>query len=142
MLQKEQVAVRLGVAFGILLVLTIAVGWLALGQMDRNSDRLQQIQAKDWNMLILTQEALRYSNANSRITVQMFLLENNEQVPGLLLTRAANTRKIGELLDRIEGECDTEEEKRLLAAFERPGSPMWRTIRGPCICCWTKETAP
>ena len=118
MLKSHQIVVRLGMSFSALLAILIAVGWIAVHQMDRDNARLAELQGKDWTTLTLTQEALRYSSANSRITMQLFLLEDEDQIKALVTTRVENSKRIGELLDKVEEFCDTDEEKKLLAAIQ------------------------
>jgi diguanylate cyclase (GGDEF)-like protein/PAS domain S-box-containing protein len=117
LLKSHQIAVRLGISFTVLLAILIAVGWMGLHQMDRDNARLAESQGKDWTTLTLTQEALRYSSANSRITMQLFLLKDEDQIKALETTRVENSKRIGELLDKVEEFCDADEEKKLLAAI-------------------------
>jgi PAS domain S-box-containing protein len=123
LLKSRQIAVRLGISFSALLAILIAVGWMGLNQMEREKANLEEIQGKDWAQLTLAQEALRYSGANSRITMQLFLLQDEEQIKAMLITRAENTKKIGELLDKVEELCDTDEEKKLVTAIKASRQP-------------------
>jgi two-component system sensor histidine kinase/response regulator len=115
LLKIRQIVLRLGISFSILLLVLIAVGWLGLHQMDRNNARLAEIQGKDWDTLTLAQEALRYSSINSRITLQLFLPQDESQIRALLAVRAENSNKIGEILEKIEPLCDSAQEINLLA---------------------------
>ena len=123
MLKSRQIALRLGISFTALLATLMAVGWTGLVQMDRDSARLAEIQGRDWSTLTHAQEALRYSNANSRITMQLFLLHDEEQIKALLTTRTENSKRIGELLEELESLCDVTEEKQLLAAIKAARQP-------------------
>jgi diguanylate cyclase (GGDEF)-like protein/PAS domain S-box-containing protein len=116
--KSHQIAVRLGISFSALLVILIAVGWMGLHQMDLDNARLAELQGKDWTTLRLTEEAARYSNSNSRITMQLFLLDDEEQIKALEATRAENSKKISELLEQVEESCDSDEERKLLAAIQ------------------------
>ena len=123
MLKSRQIAIRLGISFSALLAALMAVGWTGLVQMDRDSARLAEIQGRDWSTLTHAQDALRYSNANSRITMQLFLLHDEEQIKALLATRAQNSKRIGELLEELEELCDVSEEKQLLASIKAARQP-------------------
>ena len=101
-----------------MLAILIAVGWMGQDQMGRDNAKLAKLEGEDWAVLTLTQEALRYSSANSRITMQVFLLQDEEQIKALLITRAENSKKIGELLDKIEELSDEDDERKLLAAVK------------------------
>ena len=118
MLKSHQIAVRLGISFSALLATLIAVGWLFLHQMDRDNARLAEIQGKNWTTLTMTQEALRYSGTNSRITMQLFLLQDEDQIKALLTTRAENSKRIETLLGKVEESCHADDEKKLIAAIK------------------------
>ncbi len=99
MLKSRQIAVRLGISFGALLAILIAVGWMGMHQIERDNAHLEEIQGKDWTQLTLAQEALRYSSANSCITMQLFLLQDEEQIKALLISRREhqeNRRALGQ----------------------------------------------
>lgn len=115
MLKSHQIAFRLGISFGLLLAVLIAIGWMGLRQIDRDNARLEELQGRDWKTLTLAQDALRYSNANNRITMQLFLLHDATQINDLLAARAENSKKIGEILEGLEPLCDSDTEKKLLA---------------------------
>lgn len=123
LLKSRQIAVRLGISFSALLAILIAVGWMGMHQMARDNAKLEEIQGRDWTMLIVAQEALRYSSANSRITMQVFLLRDEEQIKPLLVTCAENTKIIGELLDKIEALSNTDDEKKLIAVIKARRQP-------------------
>ena len=142
LLKIRQIAFRLGISFGILLLVLIAVGWLGLHQMDRNNARLAEIQGKDWDRLRLAQEALRYSSINSRITLQLFLPQDEAQIHALQAARAENSRKIGNLLEKIEPLCDTPEETKLLADIKANRRPYVESYtRAPHLLLDEKNVA-
>jgi len=118
-----QVTVCLGLAFSILATLLIAVGDMGLRRMDRINADLQNMMGRQSAKLRLSLEAVIYSNRNSRITMQIFLLNNREQINSLLVARAENTKRISSLVADLESRCESEEEKRLLAAIEDARSP-------------------
>ena len=154
MLKSRQIAVRLGIAFSAVLAILIAVGWMGMHQMARDNAKLEEIQGRDWTMLIVAQEALRYSSANSRITMQLFLLQDEEQIRALLVTRAENTKIIGELLDKIEALSNTDDEKKLIAVIKARRQPYVESYKralhllldekkfGQAVQIMTQETTP
>jgi PAS domain S-box-containing protein len=122
-LASGQVAVRLGLAFSLLVGLLIAVGDLGLRRMDQINADLQDIMGSQWTKLRLSREAVTYSNRNSRITMQVFLLEDGEQVDSLLATRAENSQRISTLVVELESLCKSEEERRRLRAIKDARGP-------------------
>ena len=78
---------------------------------------------KRWAKLQLVREALSCSSRNSRITMEIFLLNDKRLIDPLLANRANNTQKISELAATIEGQCDSEQEQQLLAAVNNSRAP-------------------
>jgi PAS domain S-box-containing protein len=110
----RQAVIRLGLAFSLLIALLVTVGNLGLRRMDRINADLQDIMGKQWAKLRLSREAATYSNRNSRITLQIFLLKDTEQIDSLLAARLDNTNRISRLVSELDNLCTSEEEKRSL----------------------------
>src|SRR5664279_3121798 len=79
---------------------------------DRRSDKLQ-----------LVREALTLSNRNSRITMEIFLVQDRELTGRLSADRSENTKKISGLVAKIASRCESEKEKHLLTAVEETRGP-------------------
>jgi signal transduction histidine kinase len=117
-LSSKQIAFRLGLAFSLLVALLVAIGDLWLHGMDRINADLQNIMSKEWKKLSLSREAATLSNRNSRITMELFLIQDQKKIDSLLETRAENTQQISVLLADLHGLCESNEEKRLLGVIE------------------------
>ncbi len=78
----------------------------------RRSDKLQ-----------LSREALRLSNRNSRITMEIFLVQDRAQTNLLLARRAENTKKITALVAEITSRCESAEERQRLSAVGATRKP-------------------
>ena len=76
-----------------------------------------------WPKLQLARQALSYSSQNSRITMEIFLLNEKRLIAPLLATRANTTQMISELVAKLEGLCHSEQEKQLLAAVNSARTP-------------------
>jgi PAS domain-containing protein len=111
-------AFRLGLAFGLLIAILMVVGGLGLRRMDQVNADLQDITGRQWTKLRLSQEAVAYSRRNSRITMEIFLLKESDQVDTLRAARAQNAQKIWALFAELESLCASEEEKRQLAVIK------------------------
>jgi signal transduction histidine kinase len=118
LMASREIAVRLGLALGLLVVLLIAVGDLGLRRVDRVNVDLQEIMSTQWNKIRLPQEAVTYSNRNSRITMQRFLLNDRKPIDTILKNRVENSTEISDSLAKLEGLCQSEEERRQLIAIE------------------------
>ena len=122
-MMTNHVGTKLGLAFGLLIAILIGIGFFAVRRMDQiNADLLSDL-ADQRVKLQLAREALAYSSQNSRITMEIFLLNEKRHIDPLLATRAANTQSITELVSKIERQCDTPAEKQMLAAVKGARAP-------------------
>jgi len=121
--ERQNIGTKLGLAFGSLIVILIVIGFLGLSRMDQMSADLDGVLGKRWVKLQLAREALAYSSRNSRITMEIFLLNDKRLIDPLLAERANNTEKISELVTRIEAQCDSEQEQQLLTVVRNARTP-------------------
>ncbi len=82
-----------------------------------------EVLGRQWTTLQLSREALAHSNRNSRITMEIFLLRDKRVIDRLLKSRAENTQKISELVTKLESQCGSPEQKRLLEAVGEARTP-------------------
>jgi len=87
-----------------------------------NSDLKESVD-RWWAKVQLAREALNYSNLNSRITMEVFLLNSREEIDPLLVQRAENTSKISALVKKLQGIVESGKEKELLAAIDEARCP-------------------
>src|SRR5271156_1529706 len=101
-MKSNRVGLTLGVAFILLIAILIGVGFLGLGRMSLMNDDTQDVTDVRWPKVKLAREALHYSDLNNRITMEVFLLDDKQQIAALLEQRAQNTQKISAILKQIE----------------------------------------
>ena len=122
-MDARPIGIKLGAAFAILVAILIGIGILCLSRMDQINTHLEDVLGRHWAKLQLAREALFYSNQNSRITMEIFLVDDQRLIDPLLASRAENTIKISELVEKINRQCDSPEECRLLADVESARAP-------------------
>ena len=115
-MKNEYIGLRLGIAFSLLIAILVGVGWSGLSRMGRINADLEEIVNKRWAKVQLAREAMNYSSLNNRITMEIFLLKDREEIDPLLVRRAENTERISILVKKIEAQIESEKEKELLAA--------------------------
>jgi hypothetical protein len=72
--KNKHVALRFGVAFAVLIALLAGIGQLGLHKMHDINETLHNITGR--RSAKLAQEALMLSNQNSRITMEVFLVQD------------------------------------------------------------------
>ncbi len=121
----------LGLAFGVSLVLTVGIGLMNLRQMGKMNAEVQRVTETQWPSFELAQQALKLSNRNNRITLQLFMISDEHGIEGLLKEMRQNSDQIGALLQQIEGLASTDEERQLIVAIvqtRRPYRESYKTV--------------
>ena len=113
----------LSVSFCLLLAVLSIVGWQGVRHLQRFDEEIQGTISDHWQTEHLTQEAFRLSGENSRVTLQVFLVENQDELKSLLDQRAANTDRIFKLVRIIEPRLKSEKEKRLFTLVQTTRTP-------------------
>jgi signal transduction histidine kinase/ActR/RegA family two-component response regulator len=129
-LSEAGVIARVLLSFCLLIAAILAVGLMALSRVRLINGAIQHISTSRLLKVELARSALHYSNLNSRITMQIFLLDDPETIKGLLASRASNTATITELHSKLATLADSPEEGRLLGDI--------REARGPYIKSYLK----
>jgi signal transduction histidine kinase/DNA-binding response OmpR family regulator len=124
-MKSNRIAVNLGIAFGFLVCLLLGVGWLGMSRMDRLNAQLEESIGKQWTHLQLSREALKYSNQNSRITMETLILDDSKGIETLLKRRADNTAKISALVIEIEKSGITSGKERELLETVKRARPLY-----------------
>ena len=119
----RQVGLRLGLSFGLLIALLLGTAYLAVNHMQGIYAELEGTLNDAMLGVRLAQEGLRYSSENSRITMQVFLVKQQDVIDQLLARRAENTKKISAILPILQSRCDSEQEKQLLAMVKETRDP-------------------
>ena len=122
-MKDKHIALRLGMAFAVLIAVLVGIGQLGLRRMHEINDTLSDITGRRSDKLRLAQEALRFSNRNSRITMEIFLVQDRALTGMLLAERSENTKNISGLVAKIASRCESEEEKQRLSAVEGTRKP-------------------
>jgi signal transduction histidine kinase/CheY-like chemotaxis protein len=123
-MKRQSIGLTLTISFGFLVCVLLGLGWLGLSRMSHINADLQELVTKRWAKVQLCRAALGYSNSNNRITMEIFLLDNSDQIPTLLKNRAENTKKISGLVSRIEDQgVEAGKERELLDAIVAARTP-------------------
>lgn len=125
----KTVAIRLSLAFLTLVAILMAIGQLGLSRMDAINVDLEKILDKQRRKVRLAREALEFSNVNNRLTMEIFLLSDREKIREALANRAQNSASITELIDKIESDCDSQEESDLLSAVKKSRTPYMESYK-------------
>ena len=94
------------VGFALLVGILGGISWLGLSQMAAVNREVEQLVATRWRAVQLSREALGYSTTNNRITMEVLLLRERQEIEPLLKERSENTARISQLLEQLQTVCD------------------------------------
>lgn len=113
-MEHRHLGATVGIAFALLILILLGAEWLGLRRMGQITQQITTVVNREWAQAELAREALRISNLNNRITMQLFLVKDSRAIASLLERRAENSKKITALVTRLEAEVETPEERALL----------------------------
>jgi PAS domain S-box-containing protein len=121
--------VTLGMCFALLIAMLITIGALSLKQL-RGLDRdLSEIVDQQWAKVQLSKRAESYSNLNSRVNLQMFFTDDQEEVRALLAQSSLNSAEVTNLIETLSSKVNSPEEKALLEAIKEKRAPYVQSYR-------------
>src|SRR5208282_4776825 len=97
----------------------MGIGQLGFHRLKEIDESLSDITGRRSDELQLARKALRLSNRNSRITMEVFLVQDRAQTATLLAAREGNTETIAGVVTEIASRCESERDKQLLLAIEK-----------------------
>src|SRR5436853_4952682 len=128
MIKDSSFPAKLILAFGVLIAIVVCVGVIGLRHLQADAE-LERIVDARWEKVQLSRQAQSYSNLNNRITMQVFLVENEDDVYSLLAETAKNSEKISSLIDTLRTRIEAPEELQLLNAIEQKRTPYLESYR-------------
>jgi PAS domain S-box-containing protein len=113
---------RLAVSFGLLILIVVCLGLVGLKHVRADAEVEEIIDAR-WHKVQLSRNALTSSNLNNRITTQVFLIADENEINSLLRQRAKNSAEISAFIVTLRSRVDSSEEAQLLDAVEENRTP-------------------
>ncbi len=117
-MKPQDIRFRLGAAFGLLVMVLVCVAWQGVSHLSRLHQQMHSIVNDKLVKLQLAVEARYHTALNNRITTQVFLLEDREEINRLLAFREQNSNRITELYRSIKEKLSSPKEKQLFAVIE------------------------
>jgi len=108
------VGIALTLAFLCLLIIIVAVGYLGMGAIERLHAEAQNIAHTEWRDVQLANEALETSNQNSRIVIEVVMINDVSRNVSLLAERAKNDTRVFALLKQLQSRAGSTKEQELL----------------------------
>ena len=78
----SNLGIGLGACFVLLIAMLVAIGALGLRQLRGLDRNLAEIVDQEWAKVQMSRRAQSYSNLNSRVTMQVFVIDDQEDLVG------------------------------------------------------------
>jgi methyl-accepting chemotaxis protein len=105
---------RLTLAFGVVLMLTAAMGGWSVFQLSRINEGTQEIVSTRWQQAVTAYEMIELANKNGLASLNLFFLLDPAAVSASVALIEENQRQIGARLDTLERVAVSVEERRRL----------------------------
>src|SRR6266478_2680824 len=125
----SNLGIGLGACFVLLIAMLVAIGALGLRQLRGLDRNLAEIVDQEWAKVQMSRRAQSYSNLNSRITMQVFVLDDHEEIKTLLAQSSQNSAEITNLIETLSGKVESTKEKELLDAIKQKRTPYVQSYR-------------
>jgi methyl-accepting chemotaxis protein len=122
-MKNWRIGTRLSLAFGIIVVIFIAMVWLSIDRMEKTNDTLDRVVKQDYQKLRMTHAGVRATLDNARITMQIFLAKDNNAMELLMAQNDQNRAAITELQQKLEVGLVTDREKDLFRKVQECRQP-------------------
>ena len=122
-MKNKHVGLRLGVAFAVLIALLAGIGQFGLRRMQTIDETFFDVTGRKLVDLQVARRAMKLSDDNSRITMEIVLVENRPLVNTLSAVRSENSKEITRLLEESEHQGESEKEKQLLSEVRKAREP-------------------
>ena len=118
-LKTKRIALKLGIAFTVLIALLAGIAQFGLRRMQAIDETFFDVTGRKLVDLQVARRALKLSDDNSRIAMEMVLVENRPLVNTLSAVGSENSNEITRLLAESEHYRESEEEKQLLSEVKK-----------------------
>jgi diguanylate cyclase (GGDEF)-like protein/PAS domain S-box-containing protein len=122
-LKAKRIGLKLGIAFTVLIALLAGIAQFGLRRMQTIDEIFFNVTGRKLVDLQVARRAMRLSDDNSRIAMEIVLVENRPLVNTLAAVRSENSKEITRLLAESEHYGESEKEKHLLSNVKEAREP-------------------
>src|SRR5258707_5706880 len=103
----SRLGMRVGLSFGLLIALMLAVGWVGLRQLRRVDADFAKMVDQRWSKVQLSRRGQDYSKIHNRINKQIVLGWDETNIQPLMVPRAEDNDKGTDLLQTLQGKIES-----------------------------------
>ncbi len=131
-LANLRVGARLGLGFGVVLVMLSAIALIGISKLSGVNDITHKIATKDWMKAVIANDIIDLANDNGRASYELFLVTDKAAVAKIHERIAKNKKTITDKLEQLDGLLYKPEGKAKLATV--------REKRGPYVAAFSKTS--
>src|SRR5690242_16424880 len=117
-MNSNYIVARLATAFGCVVLVLLAIGWLGVEQMSRTDAALRNITNREWEQAELARQGLHHSSENTRLLMQAFLCTDTKARQALLDKHNENSRRLSLVIQALTQTADVQPERELLETIK------------------------
>ena len=123
MFMNMKIGVRMGLGFGAVIALMMAVIWIGVSRLDSVNTITDRIVAKDWVKASLATDAHELVNDNARANMELLIVTDKEKMQKIFDRIEGNKSKITAMLEKLDGLVYKAEGKALLEKIREKRKP-------------------
>ena len=123
MFMNMKIGVRMGLGFGVVLVLMVGVVWIGISRLDSMHAITDRIVTKDWIKASLAGDIVEMANDNARANMELLIVTDKEKTQRILDRIEDNKNKITATLEKLDGLVYKAEGKALLEKIREKRRP-------------------
>jgi methyl-accepting chemotaxis protein len=114
-MRELKIGVRMGLLYGLLLVLLVGVGVFSLDRMRRLEQSTESLAHVHFGKVRLAESGLQLVNRNARIALHLFLMADSKEREDLIAVQKEQSAEITRIYAQVEKDFTTDREKELFA---------------------------
>jgi len=132
MFKNMKIGMRLGLGFGLVLVLLSTVAFIGIKELASVNEITNRMATKDWTKSVIANDVIDLANDNARASYELFLTNDKANIAKTLERMESNKKKITDKLEQLDQLLYKPEGKAKLAAI--------RDARKPYVAAFTKAS--
>jgi len=132
MFKNMKIGMRLGLGFGLVLVLLSAIAAIGIKELAAVNEITNRMATKDWTKSVIANDIIDLANDNARASYELFLVTDKSTIGKALERMESNKKKITDKLEQLDQMIYKPEGKAKLATI--------RDARKPYVAAFTKAS--
>src|ERR1039457_3599906 len=114
-MRNLKIGARMGLSFGLLLLLLVGIGLFSLERMHRLEQSTESLARVEFLKVRLAESGLQHVNSNARLALHLFLMTDSKEREELIAAQKDQSAEITQIYAEVEKRLTSDREKELFA---------------------------